>query len=395
MNKGTIRVLIGSTGKMGVGLNAQKKAIAIHHLDAPWRPSDIEQRDGRVFRQKNENEEAYKFVYVTRGSFDSRLWDILERKQKFIKTYPLNPTFGINHLISVMEGFEERLAHWSKNLSEAKSDLETQKQLAAEPFEQAEKLKQKRIRYNEVMYILNPPKEEQSLDSDGADTVQYQKRYHLSDGETYDNRGIQTATDRDSTDHRYQQSEIGNSAYNRSGDREDGRRSRKVKAWGALSAKRRNEVINLVDSIIHSSKNYDEIRMILASSIGKTVADMNLRDKQMAIEDLTRTLYENITDSDSKRPLLEQKWKFLGNIKPIIEAVYGDDVQFQQRTNTLTNREVLVLAASELQTVINVHLDDVLRCGQLVDFDPVALALCIFLCGCMRGKCIRSFGYGW
>lgn len=84
MNDGTIRVLLGSTAKMGVGLNAQQKAVAIHHLDAPWRPGDIEQRDGRVFRQKNENSEAYKFVYVTRGSFDSRLWDILDRKQKFI-----------------------------------------------------------------------------------------------------------------------------------------------------------------------------------------------------------------------------------------------------------------------------------------------------------------------
>ena len=341
MNNGTIRVLIGSTGKMGVGLNAQKKAVAIHHLDAPWRPGDIEQRDGRVFRQKNENEEAYKFVYVTRGSFDSRLWDILDRKQKFInqvmngedvgneiedtgevtlsaaevkavasdnpliyeqvalekeisklqslqqahragvsraqekmatdrrniallerliasgqadisnrkdtyssdevfsirignqtfkdkkdagtalvaaaqakakegdytdvgkfagftlrvvktsegvkgmlsgagnyefKTYPLNPTYGINHLISVVEGIDERLAYWNKNLSEAKSDLETQKQIAAEPFDQAEKLKQKRTRYNEVMDILNPPKEEQHLDTDGGDTVQYQKR---------------------------------------------------------------------------------------------------------------------------------------------------------------------------------------------------------------------------
>lgn len=344
MNNGTIRVLIGSTGKMGVGLNAQKKAVAIHHLDAPWRPGDIEQRDGRVFRQKNENEEAYKFVYVTRGSFDSRLWDILERKQKFInqvmngedvgneiedtgevtlsaaevkavasdnpliieqvglekeisklqslqqahragvsraqekmaadrrniallerliasgqadisnrkdtysrdevfsirignqtftdkkdagtalvaaaqakakegdytdigkfagftlrvvktqegvkgmlsgagnyefKTYPLNPSYGINHLISVVQGIDERLAYWNKNLSESKSDLETQKQLAAEPFAQAEKLKQKRIRYNEVMDILNPPKEQQNLDTDGGDTVQYQKRKHF------------------------------------------------------------------------------------------------------------------------------------------------------------------------------------------------------------------------
>ena len=357
MNNGTIRVLIGSTGKMGVGLNAQKKAIAIHHLDAPWRPGDIEQRDGRVFRQKNQNEEAYKFVYVTRGSFDSRLWDILERKQKFInqvmngedvgneiedtgevtlsaaevkavasdnplimeqvalekeisklqslqqahragvsraqekmatdrrnianlenlisgiqadirdrkdtysseqvfsiqigtqtftdkkdagaalvveaqakakegeyttigkfagfdirvvqtkegvkgqvsgagsyefKTYPMNPTFGINHLISVVEGFEERLARLHKNLSEARSDLETQKQLAAEPFAQAEKLKEKRARYNEVMDILNPPTDQHVSD----DTVQEQSREYLQDEEQHQHR-TDTLTDRE------------------------------------------------------------------------------------------------------------------------------------------------------------------------------------------------------
>ena len=84
MNDGTVRVLIGSTGKMGVGMNAQKRIVAIHHLDAPWRPGDVEQRDGRAFRQGNMNEEVSKFVYVTKGSFDTRLWDILERKQNFI-----------------------------------------------------------------------------------------------------------------------------------------------------------------------------------------------------------------------------------------------------------------------------------------------------------------------
>lgn len=84
VNNGKVRVLIGSTGKMGVGMNAQKRVVAIHHLDAPWRPGDVEQRDGRAFRQKNMNEEVSKYVYVTKGSFDSRLWDILDRKQHFI-----------------------------------------------------------------------------------------------------------------------------------------------------------------------------------------------------------------------------------------------------------------------------------------------------------------------
>ena len=84
MNDGNVRVLIGSTGKMGVGMNAQKRVVAIHHLDAPWRPGDVEQRNGRAFRQGNINEEVSCFTYVTEGSFDARLWDILERKQNFI-----------------------------------------------------------------------------------------------------------------------------------------------------------------------------------------------------------------------------------------------------------------------------------------------------------------------
>ena len=84
VNEGRVRVLIGSTGKMGVGMNAQKRIVAIHHLDAPWRPGDVEQRDGRAFRQGNINEEVSKYVYVTKGSFDARLWDIIDRKSNFI-----------------------------------------------------------------------------------------------------------------------------------------------------------------------------------------------------------------------------------------------------------------------------------------------------------------------
>jgi SNF2 family DNA or RNA helicase len=84
VNDGKVRVLIGSTGKMGVGMNAQKRIVAIHHLDAPWRPGDVEQRNGRAYRQGNINDEVENFTYVTEGSFDARLWDILDRKQSFI-----------------------------------------------------------------------------------------------------------------------------------------------------------------------------------------------------------------------------------------------------------------------------------------------------------------------
>ncbi|MBR4544930.1 MAG: hypothetical protein IKO14_02980 [Oscillibacter sp.] len=84
MNAGKVRVLIGSTGKMGVGMNAQKRVVALHHLDAPQRPGDVEQREGRALRQGNINGEVGIYVYVTSNTFDARSWDILQRKWTFI-----------------------------------------------------------------------------------------------------------------------------------------------------------------------------------------------------------------------------------------------------------------------------------------------------------------------
>ena len=84
VNEGKVRVLIGSTGKMGVGMNAQRRMVALHHLDAPWRPGDIEQREGRALRQGNINDEVGVYVYVTKKTFDSRMWDNLQRKAGFI-----------------------------------------------------------------------------------------------------------------------------------------------------------------------------------------------------------------------------------------------------------------------------------------------------------------------
>lgn len=346
MNDGTVRVLIGSTGKMGVGMNAQKRIVAIHHLDAPWRPGDVEQRDGRAFRQGNMNDEVSKFVYVTKGSFDTRLWDILERKQNFInqimngdnvgrevedtgvvtlsaaevkalasgsplileqvqletdikkleslqrshnqaaagaltkyaqdaariaeyrervkeasadmstmhdtwsdgkfevniggrvykgkkdaglaliaeaqakavtdgytkigefaglniqvvktsegidgvlsgvgsypfKTYPGNPTHGINVLASTASGLQEKLDGWKSGIETATADMKLQKELAEKPFDGQAELDKKRTRYKEVMDILNP-REEQSLDTldEDTDTQEQQRNTTLSD----------------------------------------------------------------------------------------------------------------------------------------------------------------------------------------------------------------------
>jgi N12 class adenine-specific DNA methylase len=85
VNAGRIRILLGSTEKMGAGTNVQKRLKALHHLDAPWRPRDIEQRDGRILRQGNSNPEVDIYRYVTEGSFDAYMWQTLETKARFIQ----------------------------------------------------------------------------------------------------------------------------------------------------------------------------------------------------------------------------------------------------------------------------------------------------------------------
>ena len=81
---GKVRILFGSTQKMGTGANVQERLIALHHLDAPWRPADVEQREGRILRQGNRNPEVQIYRYVTEASFDAYMWQTLETKAKFI-----------------------------------------------------------------------------------------------------------------------------------------------------------------------------------------------------------------------------------------------------------------------------------------------------------------------
>jgi hypothetical protein len=85
VRSGQVRVLMGSTQKMGAGTNVQERLIALHHLDAPWRPADVEQREGRILRQGNQNKSVHVFRYVTEGSFDAYMWQTLETKAKFIQ----------------------------------------------------------------------------------------------------------------------------------------------------------------------------------------------------------------------------------------------------------------------------------------------------------------------
>jgi len=84
VRSGQVRVLMGSTFKMGAGMNVQDRLVALHDLDCPWRPGDLEQRSGRIIRQGNKNKEVHIYRYVTEGTFDAYLWQTVENKQKFI-----------------------------------------------------------------------------------------------------------------------------------------------------------------------------------------------------------------------------------------------------------------------------------------------------------------------
>lgn len=86
VRKGDIRILIGSTFKLGLGVNIQERLIAIHHIDVPWRPADMTQREGRILRQGNTCDQVYIYRYITEGSFDAYSWQLLETKQRFISS---------------------------------------------------------------------------------------------------------------------------------------------------------------------------------------------------------------------------------------------------------------------------------------------------------------------
>lgn len=87
INRGTVRVIIGSTAKLGVGVNVQEHLVALHHLSVPWRPADMVQREGRIIRRGNCCKEVFIYRYITEGSFDSYSWQLLENKQRFISSF--------------------------------------------------------------------------------------------------------------------------------------------------------------------------------------------------------------------------------------------------------------------------------------------------------------------
>ncbi len=149
VNEGKIRVLIGSTEKMGVGINVQKRALSVHNLDALWFPADDEQRIGRIFRQGNMNPEIQIHDYSTKGTYDSTMWGLMERKQRFIEAF-FQGDPSVRDIIDLGEAsqFEQAKAMTTADprmieLTELKQELEKQKRRRVSHFQSQASIRQK------------------------------------------------------------------------------------------------------------------------------------------------------------------------------------------------------------------------------------------------------------
>lgn len=160
-NNGEIRILLGSTFKLGTGVNVQNKLIAIHHLDVPWRPSDMVQREGRIIRPGNSNKEVFIYRYITEHSFDAYSWQLLEMKQKFISKL-LNSdvlTRSIDDIDSTVLNYAEVKAlaigdPLIKQRIETYNEIQRLKGLRSKFYEQKEQLKNDIINKRKEKEIL-------------------------------------------------------------------------------------------------------------------------------------------------------------------------------------------------------------------------------------------------
>lgn len=158
-NAGEVRVMIGSTFKLGIGANVQTKLKAIHHIDVPWRPADMVQREGRIIRRGNENNSVMIYRYITEGSFDSYSWQVLETKQRFISqflsgsSYQRSFTDLEDNVLTYAEVKALALSEpLMKRIAESENEVKSLKIVVAKENERAKSLKKE---YGECQEYLN------------------------------------------------------------------------------------------------------------------------------------------------------------------------------------------------------------------------------------------------
>ena len=147
VRKGEIRILMGSTQKMGAGTNVQNKLIAMHDLDVPWRPADLEQRSGRIVRQGNENKEVNIYRYITENTFDAYLWQTIENKQKFISQIMTSKT-----PVRVAEDVDESSLNYAEIKALATGDPKIKEKMDLD--NEVTKLKMLEVNYKSNRYRL-------------------------------------------------------------------------------------------------------------------------------------------------------------------------------------------------------------------------------------------------
>lgn len=357
VNDGKVRVLIGSTGKMGVGMNAQKRIVAIHHLDAPWRPGDVEQRNGRAYRQGNINDEVENFTYVTEGSFDARLWDILERKQNFIN--------------QVMNG--ENVGRETEDTGEVTLSAAEVKALASgSPLIMEQVQLDTDIKKLESLYRAHRSavsQARQRLEADKGTIATLQKRIvtgkkdiaarldTYSEGKFSITVGKQKFTDKKEAGIALMAAATANAneaSYTTIG-KFAGFDLRVVKTHegikGLISGNQ-GYTFNTypgnttfgINHLIAKVEGMGETVSAWEQSLEQTKLDMAEQEKLMAQP------FAKQAELDQKRARFAEVMEILNpKEEQALGSMEEDAVQYQQRTNTLSNREVLELAASELQ----------------------------------------------
>lgn len=186
VRSGEVRFLLGSTSKMGVGTNVQERLVAMHQLDPPWKPADIEQRLGRMDRQGNMFEEAYSFIYTTEDSFDLFMWETLNRKLAMIKQAMRHPDDCAREMDEdVSMGYEDILAVTTgnpkiKEFIDARMQLDRLKRLESSHLDEqadlAEKIENYQSRVSRFDSLLQTKREEQEL------ALKHQPRHLLIEG---------------------------------------------------------------------------------------------------------------------------------------------------------------------------------------------------------------------
>lgn len=352
VNDGKVRVLIGSTGKMGVGMNAQKRIVAIHHLDAPWRPGDVEQRDGRAFRQKNINTEVTKYTYVTEGSFDARLWDILDRKQHFIEQIMNGDDIGRS---AEDTGNVTLSAAEVKALASGNPMIMEQVQLSND----LAKLNDLKKAYNSSIAVAKSKllQDEQQIGTLTKNIENCKEDIKTrvdtySDGKFSMKIGKNTFTEKKDAGTALASAIVAKAnqdAFVTVGEfagfelraikqgaeyigHITGKQAYKFNIYLENTTYMVNHIIGVIENLENRIQNW-------TNALEETKVDLAAQQKLIA-------------EPFAKQAELEQKLSRYNEVMSILnpkeEQTIADDVQYQQRTKTLTDREILSIAASEI-----------------------------------------------